>query len=201
MVTTLQGLEGRFVHKVSTKNQIPDGGVGGQDNVVWLQIEPGNINRTSSVTLPKVVVDGVDAAEMEWDPALVLAASTNPGAWKVLEIANEHPFWGRVTTVHHLIRQINQRQGYGATDSDQVVVKASLLDQLGSTIGDYFPGSTPVASQANFPLFFDDDADGRIEPRAVRLTLGTGHTPLVGVDAGKIFVRLNNIGLDEAPAW
>jgi hypothetical protein len=196
---TLQGLEGRFVHKISTKNQIPDAGIGAADNAVWLQIEPGGVQRTSSITLPQLIFEGVSSDQMEWDPTAIVAASTVPGGW--ISLVNIHPFWGPLTTVHNLIRQINQRQGYGPVDGDHVVVKASLLDQLGATIWDYFPGSSPVASQANFPLFFDDDGDGRIEPRAVRLTLTTTHTPLVGVDAGRVVLRLNNIGLDESPAW
>ena len=197
---TLQGLEGRFVHKVSKSNQLPNNG-GGQDNVVWLQIEPGGVNRTSSVTLPDIVDGGVLSAEMEWDAATIVAGSGTPGAYVPIAVPNEHPFWGRVTTVHNLIRQVNQRQGIGSPDSDAIIVKASLLDQLGASIWDYFPGSTPIASQANFPLFFDDDADGRIEPRAVRLTLGTTHTPLVGVDGGRVLLRLNHVGLDVAPVW
>ena len=140
---TLQGLEGRFIHKVAAKNQLPNTG-GGQDNVVWLQIDPGGVQRTSSITLPEIAVDGVLSSEMEWDPIAQVAASSNFGAWQTLQVANEHPYWGRVTTAHHLVRQINQRQGLGAGDSDPIVVKCSLLDQLGASVWDYFPPRPPL---------------------------------------------------------
>ena len=200
-IPTLQGLEGRFIHKVSVSNMLSPGGMGGGDNAIWLPIEPGGSRRTSSTTLPQLIVDGVNSSEMQWDPAAVVAGSGTPGGWVTLDPSNEHPYWGRVTTVHNLIRQINQRQGIGALDSDAIVARADLIDQADALIWTFVPGATGILAQPNFPLFFDDDQDGLIEPRAVRLTLRTTHTPLPGVDGGRIVLRLNNLGLDEAPAW
>lgn len=197
---SLQGLQGPFIHSLAAHNQIPDAGNGGsgQDNVLWLPIEPGGVPRTSEVTLPLITIGDFITAEMEWDPAVVIAASGHPGGW-VTRLA-PHPFWGLVTTVHGLVAQINQRQGLGAVVTGDIVTRCSLIDQKAATVWDFFPGATPLNSQANFPLFWDDDGDFKWEPRGVRLTLSTTHTPLALVDSGRILVRLNNTGLDEAPA-
>lgn len=197
---SLQGLMGPFIHSLAAKNQIPDAGTGGdgQDNVLWLPIEPGGVPRTSEVTLPYLTVGDFSTAEMEWDPTIVIAASGHPGGW--ITRLSPHPFWGLVTTVHGLVIQINQRQGLSPVVSGDIVTRCSLIDQKAATVWDFFPGATPLNSQANFPLFWDDDGDHTWEPRGVRITLSTTHTPPALVDNGRVLIRLNNAGLDEAPS-
>lgn len=188
---TLDGLYGRFTHKVAAQNQIPDSSFADLENVVWLPADSA-VNRASNISVPLTVVSSVNSSSMVWSPATVLASSGHAGAW----IARPG---GGITQINELVRQINQRC-VGSADpvTNSVIQRAEMIDREFGALRVYTPGFTDPLSINNFPLYIDPDHSGLLEPTSFIFYVNMDFVPNLATDGGLVLVRLNNAGLDES---
>ncbi len=170
MAKGITGLDGKFVHKLSMHNAIPQTGFADQQNVIQL-VE----NRTNEISVPLIIAGAVMSREMSWNDA-TNAFVANPG---------------QATRVSEFIKQINKRVLGSSTLNNTVVVRAETIDAETGNRFVFTPGATTVGSLQDFFVIIPDEVGG-YESRGWTIQLQNDANPNGGIDAGTVRLRLNN---------
>ena len=174
-VVSLNGLTNHFVHKIATKNSIPEVGFSSQAHTV--RIVEG---RTNEISIPIGVYAGVDTTFASWDSAT--------SAWV--------PNAGVRTQISEFCKQINQRYLGSAVLNNSLIARCETIDAETGNRFVFTPGATVVGSLQDFEVIIPDE-EGGTESRGFTLQLQDDANTSPAIDGGNVLIRLTQQGVIE----
>jgi hypothetical protein len=129
-------------------------------------------DRANEVSVPLVLVQGVNTKNMEWD--------SSQHTWV--------PAAG-ATRISEFIKQVNQRILGSTTLNNTVVKRAETVDGDTGNRFVFTPGATPPGSLQDFEVIIQDQ-DGDYESRGFLIFLQTTANPYPAIDGGLVVIRL-----------